>query len=184
MRSQAPCSRSTRRWWEFDPRCTSASRPPVPASRSSSLTLQYDPVQDDERGGEIDHESRHVDERRDEWRRRTRGIEADTTEEERQHRSDHRPEGHDADECETNGDRDQMRFDRNAGVLIVIHPQRHAEDMERVVVQVLPQLDAYQANHAEDDPEREAGRELTHRDAPPVANADLLQSERADHQRR
>ena len=48
---------------------------------------QQRPTKDDERDAEVDHQSRHVDQRRDKRRGGAGGIEAEPPEQERQHRA-------------------------------------------------------------------------------------------------
>ena len=51
------------------------------------------------RDRKVDYEARYIDERGDEWRACARGVEAETTENERQQRTGERAEGDDADEA-------------------------------------------------------------------------------------
>ena len=51
-------------------------------------------------------------------------------------------------------------------------------------MQELPQLDSHQTYYTQNNSEGQPRRQLSHSDAPPIADADLLEGERSDHQRR
>src|SRR6266702_8638347 len=96
-----------------------------------------------ERHREVDHESSNIDERRDERGRRAGGIESDSLQQERKHRSGERSERDDSDERESDGNCEQK-------VVWSI-----AED-----VQVLPEHNSGEADYAKDGAQHQTRREL------------------------
>src|SRR5213594_140619 len=145
-------------------------------------TSQEHPSQHHQRYREIDHQPRHVYQRRDEWGGCARGVEADPPEHERKHRAHHRPKGHHADERESHCQCDEVRLERDPRMLVVVLTELHAEKVRVVIVQVLPELDAREADHAEDDPKGEPGRHFASGDAPPIPDPHFSQRERPNHQ--
>src|SRR5437762_6872555 len=127
-------------------------------------TLEQRTAEQHQRDEKIDHEPRDVDDGRDEGRGRARGIEAEPAQQERKHRPDERPEGHDAK-----------------------HGESHRQRQQEIVRPVIPDSDLLQHDHASDN-ERAADRaeyqyswQLTHRTPPPVLQLQLTKRHRADH---
>src|SRR6266550_959396 len=134
--------------------------PPPVRSSSQQRAAQH------QRGdGEVDDDAGHVYQRRHERRRRAGGVEAQPAQQERQHRSGERAEGHDAHEGGPDRGGDE-----------------HVVDAVVVPAQGLPGEDPRHADRPEDDAQGDARGELPHCHPPPVAQRDFAQRHRPDDQ--
>src|SRR5205823_2314508 len=89
--------------------CASSSSPRAKRFRRgrAAFASEQRPAQNEKRHAEIDHEARHVDERRDERSGRAGRVEAYALEQEWKHRARDRPETNDPDQRRADGDSDE-----------------------------------------------------------------------------
>src|SRR6185503_19150765 len=161
----------------------------APAASAAAIQVWLSSQQNVQRDVEVNDQPRHVHERGDERRRRARGIEAQASENERQHRADERAEHHDAHERDGDGEREWIMHDVHDGHAVgerdvVVVTKLESEHRPAVLRHVLPRLDAREADDRQDHAEREPRRDLAARDTPPVAKRHFAERERPDEQRR
>src|SRR5262245_47600628 len=117
-------------------------------------------AKDRARDGEIDNQSRDINQRCDQWSRGTGRVESKFSKTKRQHGSSNCTEQNDTNEAGADSCGDPQ----------VMRPIQIFSDAER---NRLPQQNASDADHAQHAPQDEPGSDFTSDDAPPVTQADF-----------